>query len=84
MLCEHFCRIYIRGFNFGVDKLYGDAEFPVCRGTPMISPSIKWDHSMNWPALDRDKKPSTLQRTFLISLQKDEWAFLSGHVVEGA
>jgi fatty acid synthase len=31
--------------NFDIGKLYPAIEFPVSRGTPSISPLIKWDHS---------------------------------------
>jgi fatty acid synthase len=28
--------------------LYPKVQFPVPRGTPFISPLIKWDHSKKW------------------------------------
>ncbi|XP_021358822.1 fatty acid synthase-like [Mizuhopecten yessoensis] len=41
-------RCYLQGINFNTLKLYPEVSFPVSRGTPMISPMIKWDHSTNW------------------------------------
>lgn len=34
------------------DRLYPEVEYPVPRGTPMIGPMWKWDHSQDWPVID--------------------------------
>jgi len=36
------------GMNFNPLKIYPSTTFPVSRGTPMISPLVKWDHSQEW------------------------------------
>ncbi|XP_070505897.1 fatty acid synthase-like isoform X2 [Chironomus tepperi] len=45
---EHFMEAIGKLFQLGVDmdisKLYPPVNFPVSRGTPMISPVIKWNH----------------------------------------
>jgi len=28
--------------------VYGKVEYPVVRGTPMISPMLRWDHSNDY------------------------------------
>lgn len=34
--------------DFNPNGLFPAVEFPVPRGTPIISPHIKWDHSQTW------------------------------------
>lgn len=34
--------------DFNPNGLFPPMEFPVPRGTPIISPHIKWDHSQTW------------------------------------
>ncbi|KAF7994080.1 hypothetical protein HCN44_011349 [Aphidius gifuensis] len=45
---EGIGKLFITGHQPNVAKLYPDIEFPVSRGTPMISPLVKWDHSDDW------------------------------------
>lgn len=45
---EGIGKLFIAGHQPNVAKLYPDIEFPVSRGTPMISPLVKWDHSDDW------------------------------------
>jgi hypothetical protein len=40
--------MFENGIDMDVSKLYPPVEFPVSRGTPMISPLIRWEHSENW------------------------------------
>jgi fatty acid synthase len=41
-------KLYEIGFNPQIKKLYPEVQYPVSRGTPFISPLIKWDHSKKW------------------------------------
>jgi fatty acid synthase len=41
-------KLYEYGFNPQIKELYPKVQFPVPRGTPFISPLIKWDHSKKW------------------------------------
>lgn len=41
-------RMFENGIDMDVSKLYPSVEFPVSRGTPMISPLIRWEHSEDW------------------------------------
>ena len=41
-------KLYRIGLNPIIENLYPKFEFPVSKGTPFISPLIKWDHSKQW------------------------------------
>ena len=36
------------GIDFNPLRLHRPVKFPVSQGTPMLSPLVKWDHSMSW------------------------------------
>ena len=76
----------------GVDldplKLYRPVEFPVSRGTPMISPNIRWDHSHSWDVPDADVfiqgGGSHGGCVYEIKMSQDsEDEYLEGHKIEG-
>uniref|UniRef100_A0AAN0MN29 Fatty acid synthase n=1 Tax=Bubalus bubalis TaxID=89462 RepID=A0AAN0MN29_BUBBU len=41
-------RLYLTGIDVNPNGLFPPVEFPAPRGTPLISPHIKWDHSQTW------------------------------------
>lgn len=41
-------RLHLAGLNANPNGLFPPVELPVPRGTPLISPHIKWDHSQTW------------------------------------
>ena len=41
-------KLYNIGFQPQIQNLYPEVQYPVSRGTPMISPVIKWDHTEDW------------------------------------
>nr|XP_023412547.1 LOW QUALITY PROTEIN: fatty acid synthase [Loxodonta africana] len=41
-------KLHLTGININPNGLFPPVEFPVPRGTPLISPLIKWDHSQTW------------------------------------
>ncbi|KAI5764340.1 FASN protein [Gulo gulo luscus] len=41
-------RLHLLGIDANPNGLYPPMEVPVPRGTPLISPHIKWDHSQTW------------------------------------
>ncbi|XP_053376816.1 fatty acid synthase-like [Mercenaria mercenaria] len=45
---------YQQGVNLNSLKLVADVSFPVPRGTPMVSPFVKWDHSQHWNVVTAD------------------------------
>lgn len=66
-----------------IERLYPRIEFPVSRGTPMISPLIKWDHTDNWVYMkfEPTKSDQSGGRTVPISL--DERPYIGGHIIDG-
>ncbi len=44
-------RVYDTGATVLFQNLYPKACYPVPKGTPMISPLFKWDHSQSWYAV---------------------------------
>ncbi|XP_074648828.1 fatty acid synthase-like isoform X2 [Tubulanus polymorphus] len=41
-------KLYTSGVDCQVMNIYPPVSFPVSRGTPMIAPLIRWDHSHSW------------------------------------
>ncbi|XP_023507490.1 fatty acid synthase isoform X2 [Equus przewalskii] len=41
-------RLHLMGIDVNPNGLFPPVEFPAPRGTPLISPHIKWDHSQTW------------------------------------
>lgn len=41
-------KVHLTGIDINPNALFPPVEFPVPRGTPLISPHIKWDHSQTW------------------------------------
>lgn len=39
---------FVTSINVDPNALFPPVEFPAPRGTPLISPHIKWDHSQTW------------------------------------
>ncbi|KAG5865371.1 Fatty acid synthase, partial [Gonioctena quinquepunctata] len=79
--------LYVNGHNPQLAYLYPDIEFPVSRGTRMISPYIKWKHERLWfnPLYDQLAKIVAKQgtRTVNVQLSDTEWSYIDGHVIDG-
>lgn len=41
-------KLHLAGVDANPSALFPPVEFPAPRGTPLISPHIKWDHSQTW------------------------------------
>lgn len=78
-----------RTFNVGLQpqlaKLYPEIKFPVSRGTPMISPNIKWDHSYDWyvTSYRMQEKIAAGERVVEVTLNDEDFEYMSGHVIDG-
>ncbi|XP_060866838.1 fatty acid synthase-like [Metopolophium dirhodum] len=84
-LLSAFGKIFEAGLNPKISNLYPDIEFPVSRGTPMIAPLVRWEHSEDWYVTMyrvQDKIKSG-ERNISISLKDEEHEYLSGHVIDG-
>ncbi|XP_047362716.1 fatty acid synthase-like [Vespa velutina] len=78
-------KLYNSGIQLDLAKLYPHVEYPVSRGTPMISPLIRWKHSDDWFVADfkRQERIDSGERIFEISIDYEEYQYVSGHMVDG-
>jgi fatty acid synthase, animal type len=78
-------RIYSNGHDINIAKLYPPVEFPVSRGTPMIAPHIKWEHSDDHFVMhfDDDDSAKCAERRVKISLNDVEYEYIQGHCIDG-
>lgn len=78
-------KLYLLGCNPRLEFIYPDIQFPVSRGTPMISPLIKWDHSSDWyvTKFETQEKIKSGERTVTVLLSDEEMEYVAGHVIDG-
>lgn len=77
--------MYEVGLQPQVMNLYPDVQHPVSRGTAMISPLVRWEHSEDWYVVNEQKKKKLCsgQRCVRITLADDAFEWLAGHTVDG-
>ncbi|KAF5302952.1 hypothetical protein FQA39_LY02132 [Lamprigera yunnana] len=73
-------RLYEFGLNLDLEKLYPSKGWPV--KAPAISPLIKWKHDEEW-YISKYKPRSPYTNVYSITLDNDDWKFLSGHIING-
>lgn len=94
VLSKSIGELYLLGYNPRIECLYPNVEFPVSRGTPMISPLIKWSHRFKWHVLRQDENGTVTSVKDFIGTKKvpgyyniytaaDEWSFVTGHTIDG-
>lgn len=68
-----------------VERLYPAVNYPVSRGTQMISPLIEWDHSQDWfiAEFDINKTQVTSERQVIINIREEDFRYMLGHVIDG-
>jgi fatty acid synthase, animal type len=66
-----------------IAKLYPAISFPVSRGTPMISPHIKWDHEENYVVPLFDSYNTYERRNVVINVSDKIFEFIQGHIIDG-
>jgi fatty acid synthase len=73
------------GVDMKIEKLYPPISYPVSRGTPMIAPLIKWDHSEEWfvTRFDLFKKNLSGERKITVKLSDQDFEFIAGHTIDG-
>ncbi|XP_072750690.1 fatty acid synthase-like [Anoplolepis gracilipes] len=78
-------KMYNNGLQPQLANLYPTVQFPVSRGTPMISPSIKWNHSEDWYVVcfKAQKEITSGEKIVNITLKDENFEFISGHVIDG-
>ncbi|XP_070498587.1 fatty acid synthase-like [Chironomus tepperi] len=80
---ESLGSLFQHGVDMDISKLYPAISFPVSRGTPMISPVIKWNHEIDHfvPLYDTY---NTFERTNLfLNINDKNFEFMQGNVVNG-
>lgn len=78
-------RIYANGFDVNLPLVYPKVTFPVSRGTPMIAPHVKWDHTDDWfvTYFGTHSVEKSAERKVKISLMDPEFEFMIGHLIDG-
>ncbi|XP_030748833.1 fatty acid synthase-like isoform X2 [Sitophilus oryzae] len=78
-------RLYELGFNPQLQHLYPKVQFPVSRGTPMISPAIKFKHEKDWHVsiYSCTDNAETEERSFKACLKHPDYAYIAGHTIDG-
>ncbi|XP_029673475.1 fatty acid synthase-like [Formica exsecta] len=86
-LLSNVGKMYMAGAQPDILKLYlsDTVSFPVGRGTPMIGPLIKWDHSSTWeiPVYKHESEGSSGEHIVEINLSRETDAYLAGHKIDG-
>ncbi|XP_043502646.1 fatty acid synthase-like [Polistes fuscatus] len=78
-------KLYNIGQQLDLAKLYPPIEFPVSRGTPMISPLIRWDHSSKWyvTSFKIQERIVSGERTVNITIIDEDFEYIVGHNIDG-
>ncbi|XP_014477078.1 PREDICTED: fatty acid synthase-like [Dinoponera quadriceps] len=77
--------LYNIGFQPQIANLYPPVQFPVSRGTPMISPLVRWDHTDDYYVYQYRGQHiiSSRERLVSITTTDGEFEYFSGHVIDG-
>ena len=77
-------KIYMAGANPTVSKLYKRVDFPVPLGTSMLSPLVKWDHSISWDVAKFGQGGNRSGESIIdVSLTNENETYLNGHTIDG-
>ncbi|XP_070494680.1 fatty acid synthase-like [Chironomus tepperi] len=75
--------LFQHGVDMDISKLYPPVSFPVSRGTPMISPVIKWNHDEDHFVPHFDTYNAFERRNIVINISDKKFEFIQGHMVDG-
>jgi fatty acid synthase, animal type len=75
----------MNGLELPVNNLYPPVEFPVSRGTPMISPLMGWDHAEDWfvTKFESQRAKKSGERKVVVTLSEQDYEFMGGHLIDG-
>lgn len=69
-----------------LSRLYPAISFPVSRGTPMISPLIKWNHKKDWyvPFQTGNLTSPNVQsgKLIVVSYENEDYRFLQDCIID--
>uniref|UniRef100_A0A182IRY0 PKS/mFAS DH domain-containing protein n=1 Tax=Anopheles atroparvus TaxID=41427 RepID=A0A182IRY0_ANOAO len=74
---------FVQGHHFNLLRLYPSIQFPVSQGTPMISPRLRWDHSVNWHVTNFQTTRMVDQSTTEYTITLSEQDYMAGHCIDG-
>ncbi|XP_070509346.1 fatty acid synthase-like [Chironomus tepperi] len=83
LLMDTLGKIFENGVDMDIQKLYPAIQYPVSRGTPMISPALKWNHSENYFVGNFDTYNIYEKRNVVINLSDKAYEFVQGHIIDG-
>lgn len=63
-------------------QFYPGVHFPVDNKTALISPLVKWNHSVSWFTPKLSPKDCHGE-SVLINISEQKWSYLQGHEVDG-
>ncbi|XP_032664083.1 fatty acid synthase-like [Odontomachus brunneus] len=77
--------IYNTGFQPQISNLYPPMQFPVSRGTPMISPLVRWNHSEDYYLVHYKGEEKMFNREVAVNIKtaSADYEYMSGHVIDG-
>ncbi|XP_012511898.1 PREDICTED: fatty acid synthase [Propithecus coquereli] len=81
-------KVHLAGIDVNPNALFPPVEFPAPRGTPLISPHIKWDHSQTWdvPAAEDFPNGSSSSSATVYSIDASPESpdhYLVDHCIDG-
>lgn len=78
-------KLFNHGLIVPVERIYPAVQFPVSRGTSMIAPIVRWEHSEDWFVTKFELQRSTRsgERKVKVSLTDQDYDFISGHSIDG-
>lgn len=85
MLLDLIGQLYLLSYNPRVERMYPEIEFPVSRGTPMISPLIKWNHEQEWyiSKYEGEELKKLGERLVSVFVLDRSMEYICGHVIDG-
>ncbi|EAT46627.1 AAEL002237-PA [Aedes aegypti] len=77
--------LYLTQQDLNLLNLYPPVQFPVARGTPMISPLIRWDHRDSWYVVRYEWVAFRVsnQLNFKVTLADQDFVYAAGHCIDG-
>ncbi|PSN47327.1 hypothetical protein C0J52_04406 [Blattella germanica] len=78
-------KLYLMGLSPQLKELYPPVQLPVSRGTPSISPLVRWDHCDSWYTVGEVDNSALIsgEREVLVNLNKEEFRTYADHIVDG-
>nr|XP_023011970.1 fatty acid synthase-like [Leptinotarsa decemlineata] len=75
-------KMYLAWEQPNLRNLYPGVTFPVSRGTPMLSPLVKWDHAITWFTTAWTHE-DYFGNIVTVNLSNEKYSYLEGHNIDG-